>query len=335
MSSSTLPVLSTAALGLLYLVCAPPAQELSARVAQGTKIVREFEQRIELELEESRVVFNGEDQSGEGSSPDLELTGTKRIVLTDHYREVDERRPTLLVRTFDELSAAWVHRMSFHGEVEEDQEQESSRLEHRTVAFAWDGERNAYRAKYQGGRGGEDLLGGLEALCDLRAFLPGKEVAEGDSWEVAAAAFDGLFSPGGELGISSEDADPTEVERHRQMRANFKGAITATYKGTREEGGVSLAVIQVECELATHAQNVESEDGVSATERVELELEVAGELLWDPEAGHLHSCSLEGPQKVTMRSEATGEQDGEPLEYSQHVVLRGSMALSARFRRAD
>ncbi len=79
--------------------------------------------------------------------------------------------------------------------------EETRELEGKTVLFAWNGEEELCEPKFEDESGYEALLPGLDEDTDLRAFPPGKPVAEGGSWTVSPGAFDAIFYPGGDVKV--------------------------------------------------------------------------------------------------------------------------------------
>ena len=122
-----------------------------------------------------------------------------------------------------------------------------------------------------------------------------------------------------------------------QLRDNLSGTITARHAGTRVVDGVRAAVIRLEAETETHAEQALAEEdlmpGGSGTSRIESRYRVEGELVWDLEHGHALSLELSGESGLTMGQSMNAEHEGESLEQSQTMVFSGSVTFSMRFER--
>lgn len=318
-----------ATLSLLALAFVSPRDELlKAQVPAGAKFTKTFEEKLDLELESSRSVVDGEETPGDELDEfEMTIEASTKLVFTDHYREAGEGRPKVLARSFDSLASTQKRSMSFGDQSDEDEDDETSELEGKTVLFTWNGEEELYEPKFEDESGDEALLPGLNEDTDLRAFLPGKPVAEGDSWTVPPEAFDAIFYPGGDVALESEDESEQSGERAAQLRKNFDGDIKATFKETREEGGVRLAVVRLVCEIASHAELESSEDSIESKERFVLKLELEGELLWDLVGGHLASYQLEGDVKVEVTNTSSGEYEGESFTFEDTMGFAGTTSF--------
>jgi hypothetical protein len=255
---------------------------------------------------------------------ELDLSARTRLVFVDHYREVAEGRPKELARTYEELTSEETHRVSVGGETEEQDREEASELEGATVVFSWSEEAGGFEPRFEGDGGDAELLEDLVEDCDLRAFLPGREVAEDEGWSVEAAAFDALFNPGGDVGLESEEDDQDSEERNDQLREHLSGEIRATFKGLREEGEERVAVIALACDVATYSEIETTEEGVTSRERFEMSFDLEGEILWRVAGGHPRSFAVEGPVAMTMKQETEGEYEGESFSFSQTLALGGT-----------
>lgn len=324
-------------MSLLVLAFGSPRDEpLKAQVAAGAKFTKTFEERRELELESARSIVDGEETpSDELDDFEMSIEASKKLVFTDHYREAGEGRPKVLARSFDSLASTRKRSMSFGDQSNEDEDEESSELEGKTVLFTWDGEEERYEPTFVDGGGDEALLERLNEDTDLRAFLPGKSVAEGDSWSVPPEAFDAIFYPGGDVALVSDAESEQASERSAQLRKNLGGEIKATFKGTREEGGVRLAVVRLVCEITSHAELESSEDSIESQERFVLKLELEGELLWDLAAGHLSSYRLEGDARVDVTHASSGEYEGESFSFEDSMSFAGTTSYECVWTSAD
>jgi hypothetical protein len=327
----------SAAFSLLVLAFVSPSDEvLKPQVAAGAKYTKTFEEELDLELDSLRVVVDGEEAPADELG-DFEMTieASTRLVFTDHYREAGEGRPKVLARSFDSLASTQKRSMSSEGESNDDEDDESSALEGKTVLFTWNADEGRYDPKFEGEGGDDGLLAKLNEDTDLRAFLPSESVAEGDTWNVDAAAFDAIFYPGGDLALVSEDESEQASERTAQLRENYEGEIKATFKGTREEGGVRLAVVLLECELSSHAELASSADSMESKERFVLKLDLDGELLWDLAGGHIASYQLEGGVKVEVTNTSSGEFEGESFSFDEIMSFDGTTSFECSWTKAE
>ena len=162
------------------------------------------------------------------------------------------------------------------------------------MRFTWSDEEQDYEIAFADEGEDEDaLLEGLFEDMDLRAFLPEDEVSEGDSWDIDPIEFRLANSPGG-VDFVGDDEDQAEEELEDDLDEAMDGDFTGTLRGTREEGGRRVAVIGLELELETSAeQTVDREEGEVLLE-VAATFELEGELLWDLEGGHLAGLELDG-----------------------------------------
>jgi hypothetical protein len=332
---------SLALCSLPLVLLAPRDTTLAFRVGADAKVTKTFESKLELELESMIMRQDGEDvpMDGEGAM-EMSVVSSTKLVFADHYREMGAGRPKLLARTFDTLEGKEERKQSQFGESEGETRDETSELEGKTVLFTWKEDEERYQAQFEGDGGDSALLVGVVEDTDLRAFLPPKSVAEGDTWSVDAAAFDALVNPGGDVKLVSEDDCEDSDENAEELRKNISGKIAATFKGTREEGGATLAVIQLECEVATFSDGAlggedEQEEGVEAKERLDIALELKGEILWNVAAGRAHSLALDGDAKVLLTYDIRGEYEGETFSFVQVLTLTGPSTFAATWAQAD
>jgi hypothetical protein len=220
---------------------------------------------------------------------------------------------------------------------EGDQEEETpllTGLEGRVVRFTWDEDDEEYRVAFaDDGEEDDELLEDLREDMDLRAWLPDGDVDEGDSWEIDIDDFDLVSSPSG-IDLDAEDQTEEDEELDQLLEDNTTGEVEATYQGTREVDGVTVAVIFVTAEIETEAEQITDEEGAEVTNTTAMGYEVEGELLWNLDAGHLYGVLLTGDMRWSLSEGAVGEgPDGEELEFLRVTELAGDLTVEVTVER--
>jgi len=300
---------------------ATPAAELKFSPKEGATVSMTLEQTSEMSLENMSILQNGQDMSAMIGDMEMSMNQTQTVTIVDEYVALDGSRPTNLKRTFEALSGNSSTSMSnpMTGDMDADVES-ASELEGATVVFTWDEGNGEYDVAFEDGEGDDALLEGLEADITLRGFLPSGEVAEGDSWDVDPAAMRALLAPGGQLKLEPEDspeqdmmgpgANPSPDEFLREI----EGSITATYKGSRDLDGISVAVIALEFDVTAAADMTDwmadaLEEADLGQEGMEMnvdafDLEFAysgeGELHWNPQANVAHGLAISGEMELLI-----------------------------------
>ena len=274
---------------------APSAVDLSYRPAEGTEVRRTIRSAAMIELVELTSAVNGQEVPPE-FMPDLELRfgWDYTTVVTDRIEKVAGGRPTLLHRTFEEVSRAETQETSMPPYEEESLSRTGrSGLEGRTVVFDWsedDGEYELSLAKDEEG----PSLDGLTEDLDLRLLLPGHQVEKGDRWSVDEELFDFLENPGGNLPI---EWTGDTLEEHGGEELECSGGLEILFSGWAPEAEGRIALLRLKGEYATTEtakttlEHVPITDG-TATETIEAGYEVEGTLAWDVEAGLVRRLEL-------------------------------------------
>jgi hypothetical protein len=244
------------------------------------------------------------------------------------YSAVAEGRPSKLLRTFDALS----QNMDFEISVPMDggtppQFDSTSALEGKTVAFTWNAEKGDYDIAFAGGEGDNDLLERLTEDMDLRVFLPAKEVAADDTWDVPLGSLKNLFSPGGDLKLRPEgmEIDEEQVQFFEDMFAGFgedlegplRGRVQVHLRGQprggrleggrghrRHGGGRHCGSLGDDPEGARGSRRADGRGDPAHLDRhrrPEHRLRGTGTLLWDLEAGRMHSFTVQGDVTIGVR----------------------------------
>ena len=191
------------------------------------------------------------------------------------------------------------------------------------MLFTWDADARDWGAAFEGGDGDSKLLEGLQAEFDLCAFLPPGPVAEGESWEVPAAAFAALICPGGDLKLRTEQGEDRNTEV--QLARTLQGKIHATLGSAGEDG---LARIDLELELSARAER-ESEDG-AGSEHQTNEYELSGALEWRRAAGHFEGIELAGKVRSTIVKAHDSEMGGRQFHVESTLQFAGDVTYQLR-----
>jgi hypothetical protein len=312
------------------------AERPTFHVSAGARVTKTYEEVVEVELQSLRVWSDGEEVPAEDVGElQLSIESHDKYVFSDHYVAVGDGRPAVLERTFDELGTQSVERAKFDEESDESTKERESALEGKTVVFTWSDESDAFATAFKGEDGDRELLDGLVEDTDLRVFLPAKSVAEGDTWEVEAKAFNALSFPGGELSLVATEEEDDPLDRG-QLRENVEGQISAKYAGKREVDGRELDVIALKLSIRTHADDEgDIEDGPHRSRKFAIEHELEGELLWSSELGRAHSLAVEGRSEIAMTEELTFDTDEGDVALKQEFAFAGTTRFAAAFEKAD
>lgn len=312
-----------------------PGGALGFHVETKSKLAKTYKSKLVVDCDEFSMSVDGNEMPMGDHAPKIHVEEEEAYQVTDTYLAVGDGRATKLERTYDALGTSSVERMTppavSGGEEREKKKTKSCALEGKTVVFTWNDKDDEYAAAWkEGEKGADELLEHLAGDFDLVGFLPGKTVAEGDTWELEPQLFNAILLPAGVLALKTEgddeNSDSESLDADLQFAKSRAGKATATYKGTREDGGVQLAVIELEAKLTASA-NVERGEGVS---EVSTGAELTGELTWDVEHGHLHSVELSGTTKMNIDHKRTIEREGESHALVQSLSFSGEVELSFR-----
>ena len=278
---------------------------------KGLEVTRTCETSSEFELESVSVTVDGEERPVPGK-PSGSLSSEEKIVVSDELVAVGSGRPEKLARTFDELhKQQTISGPRPDGEFMEQTQKLTCDLEGKRVVFTWNADDKRFDVQAAADQKLDDkLLDGLDEDMDLRAFLPDKPVAKGDSWDVEPAAFRAVLWPGGRLPFHDADKhepDAVEHELNAALYASLDGDAKVTYAGQREEDGVKVFVLHVKADLSRTGESVASSEYTSehggapgAKTKLEFTTQAEGDLLWSVEHAHLVSLTLEGQAAITQ-----------------------------------
>lgn len=305
------PLAATAGLALA-------ASNLDFAPAAGTKLEKKLTGTNSVKATEFHVLINGEEPEG---IPDAEFSyeSTDEFVFEDEYVKVADGRPTDLKRTFKSLST----KSTQSGGEEATEREKTSELTSKTVRFLWDAEKEEYQPKFVEDEGDDSLLAGLDPDLDFLEFLPKKSAKEGDEWDVEGADARILMFPAGDLQLKADDdEDDDDMDTH--LRENVGGKLTVTHKGTKEEGGDTLVLLEFRGELTT---NGESENEKRGTTTLQIHLDVTGEILWDAKNHHVHSAKMQAKDRTLYSTKLELHQGDESATLEQNLTFEGTATL--------
>src|SRR5262245_13349445 len=264
---------------------------------KGLEVTRTCEMSGEFELGLESYTIDGEECLDPAKKSTGSLSIEEKFVVSDELVAVGSGRPEKLARTFDELHQQQTYSETrFDGEVIERTQKLTCDLEGKRVVFTLNADDERFDVQAAADQKLDaELLDGLDEDMDLRAFLPDKPVAKGDSWDVEPAAFHAVLWPGGRLPFHDADkheSDAVEHELNAAPCASLDGDAKVTYAGQREEDGVKVFVLHVKADLSrTGESKPSSEHGGApgAKVKVEFTTQAEGDLLWSVEHAHLIS----------------------------------------------
>lgn len=311
-----------------------PRGALGFHVEPKTKLTKTFESKLVLDIEEFSMSVDGNEMPMGDHAPKIHVEETEKVEVTDTYVAVGDGRVTKLERTFDEIGTESVQQVKSSaiagGEEKETKKTKTCEIEGKSVVFTWNEKDEEYAAVWkEGEKGDEDLLEHLTGDMDLLGALPSKTVSDGDTWELDAEFFNRIFQPAGVLLLKTEgeeaaDSDEESIAAELQFAKNRTGNARATYKGTREDDGVKVAVIEVTAQLSSTA-TVDRDKGTS---ELTIESDLTGEITWDLDHGHFRSVKLSGATKMKMDNRRSMEREGETHELVQSLTFKGEVELS-------
>jgi hypothetical protein len=319
-----------AALALPLLVPSAPGVELVFAPADGLVLAKSGTYSVDFVLDDMALEVNGE----EVDLPEMDaITNASggSLVVTDTYGGASDGRFTRMTRTFVEATEG---SRSTGGPEDVDEESESP-LVGLTVVFTWDEDGEEYTVAFGEEDADEDadLLVDLEPGIDFAQLLPEGEVEEGESWTLDAGLMSDVLETGGDLKFDDEPDGPQEELIDEAVDENLEGEITCTYEGMRTVDGREVAVVSVAVDAQGEAESDGTEDvgesgfEVAMERRASVELEFAGELLWDVEANHFVSFELSGDLVITMEETGTADFDGNELVQSSTMTFAGEFEM--------
>jgi hypothetical protein len=125
----------------------------------------------------------------------------------------------------------------------------------------------------------------------------GRDAQPGERWSIPPHALEQAIAPGGDLWISDElSEDPRRSDPLTALRSASIGGGEAILQGTRREAGCLLAVVGITARLEGSTSLPETEEEPAG--RVDMSVELTGQLIWEVEAHRPRSLALSGPLRV-------------------------------------
>ncbi len=336
----------TPLLGLLVpalFAMSPVQDELAFHPEEASSLTKSFEFAFDIALDDARLLIDGQDMSGmimQSMPSEVQVSTTTTVV--DTYLRVDGGKPLELTRLFKSVESAY-------DVGEESGSEATEELEGRTIRFVWNEDEGIYEVSVldEDEDVDEQTLNVLGEDMDFRSVLPGRSVADGDTWSLEGERVWKVLMPGIDLvkRMNSADVPPEALPvmtffEQQVERLNDGLVFDCEYRGTREVDGVRVGVIDIKVEGMLESDLVPMiEEMLSQNEMpvpvlieygdVEFELIGTGELLWNLEGGHMHSFQLDSD--VTLFLDASASVDGGQGEQEFEVSFEfsGTMAWNA------
>jgi hypothetical protein len=316
----------------LSLALTPWSADLDFKPEDGSKAKRHYSVELDFELGDITVVADGQDLS-EMVPGDFEATVEIKVQTNDHFVRTAGGRPLELIRTFDALEG------EVSGMGESQPIDGLGDLVGKSVRFLWNEDDEDYDVSYHEGEGDADMLTALAADMDLSVLLPGRSVAEGDTWTVSAEALEKilLFGTHPDTSDADEMAQLIEAElvpQFEKLMESFE--TTCEFKGEREVEGRKLGVIALNMHgegvidlepvilAAVEAQDagVEIDMDIQAAQ-LKLSFTGKGEALWDMSRGILSGFDLGADMEFVMDLALSADVQGESHELEADAELLG------------
>lgn len=322
----TTPIISALLATPLLLALSPRAELVSFHPKDGTALAKKFTMEADFQMGDISLTQNGQDV-GAMLPQDIGFSGTTTMQLVDQYVDLEENVLRELVREFKKSTSEWT---AMEDTTSEDN---VTKLDGTKVRFKWNAEESSYDVTVAEGEADEKELDSLDWDAEYTVLLPGKEVAEGDRWDVEAKNLDKVLAPGTSFEKALEsDTDGNEMAEFAkttiipQIEKMIEGIqAKCEFAGQREEGGVTLGVIKFEIALDESMDLSELIQKAVEMQAPEMEIEMSideaslavkatgkGELLWNIAEGHAHSFNLDTEMTVemviTMSIDAGGQQ---------------------------
>jgi hypothetical protein len=329
------------------LALAVPLEEIAFRPSDGLSLTRTLQSTRNFSLDDMEMTMNDQPLPMD-IQMEMDMSMTQKTVVTDVFGPLAEGRHTRLARTFDELAqnGEFAVRMEMMPDGGQDTTMTgTSELEGKKVVFQWDADAGAYVPGFDG-EGDEKLLEGLDEGMDLRVLLPGKSVAEGDTWELDVKKLRSVLAMGGNLKIVPESEELSEAgmpgmdnmtDFASMLQDLIEGEASGEFRGKREVDGVACLVIGLKLDVRASAdltdqlaesvaQNLPDGMGEVAVEHVDMDIEIEGEgqLYWDAAVGVAHSFELTGTMSLTMDMGFAISMGEQKMNMEQNLSMSGT-----------
>lgn len=314
------PTLSALLAAPLLALLPPVADDLSFHPSDGTEVTRLYSLDLAFQLDDLSAVVAGQDISEMIAQGDMSVAAEIALKVTESFVRSAEGRPLELIRYFEET----------RGEIGPEGESEPidnvDELEGKRVRFLWNEEEGAYDVSYHESEGEEEILQGLGPDMDLRALLPDKQVAAGDTWNVDSRQLSSVLLFGAQpQPVDGEAAELFDSALKPQLEAlleQFK--TTCEYLGERDVDGRKVGAVAVvmhgegKIDLSELILNMvrmnsggEQVQVDVAKAEVALTFDSKGEFLWDLAGGHLRAFDMSGDSDLSIEISATIEAAGQ------------------------
>lgn len=336
--------LLTAGSALLGLIAAPLVQEFAFAPEAGSTLTKTFETTLDLALDDLIVNFNGQEMDPAMMGMDMSeasVTLNTLVEVIDEYGEIKDGRPVTLTRSFETIS------FEIEGGEGQSNSGSDSELEGATVTFTWDADAEAYTLSCDDEDLDLDTISHSGEDMDLRAALPSEDVSEGESWSISGKSIVSVLWPGldwdkaqAALQKSSSDVDiPMDLDE--LLGGVFEETeITCTYEGEKEVDDKTYQVISLEAKIDHEAsigeailevmrENLPPEADFNLDATIEFAAEMTGEILWDTEAGHFYTCTMNMEFAILVNFDGEADIQGTQLSASAEVEASGTMVRTA------
>lgn len=299
----------------------------------GSEVRRTLSTVVDVEMTDMSVSQGGvEVPLPEG----LEITFSysEEVSVVDRFGAIEDDRMVGLNRKFETVSAN-NSTSSPEGELDVAL---ASELEGASVVFNWDGDESAYSIAFaEEEEGDADLLEDLEFDMDAAFLLPREGVEEGSTWQLDPGYVQRITELAGDLNLEPEEEAEEDLvqELIEEASDNMDGEFEATFVGFTDEDGVRVAEISLAGEVSGEAEGsdtleTETPDGqtieVESDANVVLTNDVEGTLLWNVEAGRMHSLVFSNDMSIQTSINQTVEAFG--VESQQELTLEGNHELT-------
>jgi len=313
--------------------------DLAFAPAEESEIEVEFKQVFAVELVDMSMSFNDEDvDTSEFGIPEFSLRDEETIQFTDSFVKAGDERPSVVQRTFDELTKLSTQVASSpDGDEEEMEDPGTSELEGVSVAFTWDADEEEYVATFVEDEGDEDLLEDLAFQGYLWEALPEGEVQEGDRWEVDASFFNAITEPCGDVSfvLESKEGEDDDDDWGDQFGENLEGEFFVEYGGTRDEDGTEVAVLILTAEVATEIlqeQEIDEEMFSGTTSSTfSFDFDMEGELLWNIAENRPFALTFNGDVEFEIEEETELSGDHGDMKQTTVQMFEGTVEVSSSY----
>jgi hypothetical protein len=321
--------------------------------AANSKLVKAFTIEHHLAMQGLKFSNDGVEQSFQQQ---MSLTSKQVVRVLDEYKAIADGRPTLLRRTFQESSLhVELQTMDAAEKTATQVLEANSPFEGVSVLFTWVPEESGYGKFYDAKEGVEEYLPALAEDMDLRAVLPGHDVAPGDEWTIEPARVADWVGPSGQHPMQFKRNDEVAGFQRTIMSGiggnlgivfggEVKGKVVARYEGTKAEGDVSLATIVLDVDIETDRDlRAVSEHSLSSAEvlagtsvarsNVHWKLKGTGRVRWNAAAKRFDSFELGGREEVAFEMRLTTPRGGsneQSLSMAGGVSVTGATGERAR-----